>query len=90
MSMGLGDSFAEVVRDYTRLERKGAGTEHNEADHEMELGHAAMLEGMRRAIGIMCGIPPEEAAHGGDIAHYIAAWQSSHHAFLFTPDGAVR
>lgn len=87
--MNMGDLFAEVIRDYTRLEHAGPVRD-GEPDVHNDLEYAARLEGMRRAIAILNEMPPEESAEGGDVGDYIAAWQSSHHAFLFKPDGTPR
>lgn len=83
--VSTGDAMAEIIRHYTRLQDGGGprSLSDGQGPDLMTYGeYKGTLEGLRMAVAILVGIPPEEAAERGDVAEYISRWQASHAAFL--------
>lgn len=78
------ETYYEIMAEYARLER-AADTEGGTADMVESVAgifHMGALEGMRRLIAILNGMPPGDVGEGSAVARHIAAWQESHRDYL--------
>lgn len=76
------DTYYLIMAEYARLEAAGPARD-GEPDVHHDLEHEGRLEGMRRCIALLNGMPVADALDGlGPVAMHIGRWQESHAAFL--------